>query len=516
MADPDYELLNVDSVADYVARRSALSERLSTVDAVREVGDGNLNLVFIVEGTAPDGARASLVVKQALPYVRADPSWPMSPARNLFEARALRVHAHLSPDAVPVLYDTDPDRYVFAVEDLSDHRVWRTALNDGARHDGGRSCARAVRGRRRLRHLGVRRRCRTAQIADRRGVNPPLCRITELLVFSEPYNAPGRATVAMASRADVAAYADDPDVIAAIGAAKWNFMTHAEALIHGDLHTGSVMVRDDSSPGGASTKAFDSEFAFYGPVGFDLGLLWANLCSPWRGRRRSTGPRMSRGVSRNRWRRGTRSRRRCAGTGPHGRSAVFTDRFLDAYLERLRADALDATAAEAARRVIGPYRFGPRDPRRRAAPGRRPIGARRRRLPVARPWSADRTGRHRVRPGRRPAGATRDPVGPHAERSVQPSSQSSASVRHRACSSVGAPHVHPWPATTPREPRRRGRERSGHPTRPCPGCWRSRAHAPRRRAPAIERLEHLDVPHHDTLRPAVGGLDGVHRVHVDH
>ena len=49
----------------------------------------------------------------------------------------------------------------------------------------------------------------------------------------------------VASRADVAAYADDPDVIAAIGAAKWNFMTHAEALIHGDLHTGSVMVRDD-------------------------------------------------------------------------------------------------------------------------------------------------------------------------------------------------------------------------------------------------------------------------------
>ena len=80
-----------------------------------------------------------------------------------------------------------------------------------------------------------------------------------------------------ASRADVAAYADDPDVIAAIGAAKWNFMTRAEALIHGDLHTGSVMVRGDGDPGGASTKAFDSEFAFYGPVGFDIGQLWANL-----------------------------------------------------------------------------------------------------------------------------------------------------------------------------------------------------------------------------------------------
>ncbi len=47
-------------------------------------------------------------------------------------------------------------------------------------------------------------------------------------------------------------------------------MTHGEALIHGDLHTGSVMV------GGGRTVAIDPEFAFYGPVGFDLGALWAN------------------------------------------------------------------------------------------------------------------------------------------------------------------------------------------------------------------------------------------------
>ena len=36
-------------------------------------------------------------------------------------------------------------------------------------------------------------------------------------------------------------------------------------------------------------------------------------------------------------------------------AAVFTDRFLERFLERVRADALDAAAAEAARRVIGPY-----------------------------------------------------------------------------------------------------------------------------------------------------------------
>ena len=34
-------------------------------------------------------------------------------------------------------------------------------------------------------------------------------------------------------------------------------MTNAQALLHGDLHTGSVFVRDDS------TKVIDPEFAFY-------------------------------------------------------------------------------------------------------------------------------------------------------------------------------------------------------------------------------------------------------------
>ena len=167
MPDLEYELLTVDTVPDYVASRGALVERLARVESVREVGDGNLNLVFVVSGKAPDGDAAGLVIKQALPYVRADPSWPMSPTRNHAEARALRMHGRLSPAAVPALYDADPQRYAFAIEDLSDHRVWRSALNDGERHTDAAAALGRYVGRRRLRNLGVRRRCRAAQAAHR-------------------------------------------------------------------------------------------------------------------------------------------------------------------------------------------------------------------------------------------------------------------------------------------------------------------------------------------------------------
>src|SRR5690606_29500332 len=42
-------------------------------------------------------------------------------------------------------------------------------------------------------------------------------------------------------------------------------------LLHGDLHTGSIMVTD------GDTQVIDPEFAFYGPMAFDVGMLFANF-----------------------------------------------------------------------------------------------------------------------------------------------------------------------------------------------------------------------------------------------
>lgn len=52
---------------------------------------------------------------------------------------------------------------------------------------------------------------------------------------------------------------------------KFRFMTDAQALLHGDLHTGSIFIRQDS------TKIFDCEFGTYAPMGYDVGNVVANL-----------------------------------------------------------------------------------------------------------------------------------------------------------------------------------------------------------------------------------------------
>ena len=49
------------------------------------------------------------------------------------------------------------------------------------------------------------------------------------------------------------------------------FIERAQALIHGDLHTASIMVTT------GSTQIIDSEFGFYGPMGYDIGAFLGNL-----------------------------------------------------------------------------------------------------------------------------------------------------------------------------------------------------------------------------------------------
>ncbi|SHM88758.1 S-methyl-5-thioribose kinase [Cryptosporangium aurantiacum] len=267
------DLLDVESVPAYVASVPSLAARLGTITEVQEVGDGNLNLVFIVR----DADGVGLVLKQSLPYVRTDPSWPMTRERSSREAYVLAAHQAIDPAHVPGLLFYDASQYVLALEDLSDHQVWRTVLNSRTSSSPDDALAAAALGEYiasvgfGTSVLGVGSAAHKQAVAT--AINPELCEITEDLVLTEPFVSHEHNVVHPSNEADVAELAGDPDVRHAAGLAKLAFMTRAESLLHGDLHTGSVFVRFGAEP---SVRAFDSEFGFYGPLGFDLGMLWGN------------------------------------------------------------------------------------------------------------------------------------------------------------------------------------------------------------------------------------------------
>jgi len=267
-----YRTLTVATVAEYLAAHAPLAARLGgRGDAwqTREVGDGNLNLIFVVEG--PKG---SLVVKQALPYVRmVGRSWPLPLSRSHFEHLALVEQAHWALAFVPALYHADSAMALIVMEYLAPHIVLRKGLVAGecfplAAQHLGTFLAHTLFHTSDLYLTAAAKKQRIGAFL----ANTALCKISEDLIFDEPYFA---APLNRHSRPQLDGLANsvrsDTALKLAVQELKSCFLCHAEALLHGDLHTGSVMVtRED-------TRVIDPEFAFYGPMGFDVGAIIGNF-----------------------------------------------------------------------------------------------------------------------------------------------------------------------------------------------------------------------------------------------
>ena len=102
--------------------------------------------------------------------------------------------------------------------------------------------------------------------------NTELCKISEDLIFTDPYTVHERNRwTSPQLDAAAAAIREDAPLKRAVSALKLKFLTETQALLHGDLHTGSIMVTADD------TRVIDPEFAFYGPMAFDVGKLIGNL-----------------------------------------------------------------------------------------------------------------------------------------------------------------------------------------------------------------------------------------------
>ncbi|MFG1304769.1 S-methyl-5-thioribose kinase [Xanthobacter autotrophicus] len=265
-----YEPLNAATLTRRLGGMPELTRRLGPAAhwQVREVGDGNLNLVFIVE--SPKGAA---VAKQALPYARCvGESWPMSLERAFFEYHALVRLGARDPGRLPEVYAFDQSQALIVMEYLAPHVILRKSLVEGVvlPELGGHLGRYLARSLFRGSDFAMDTAHRKADLALFAG-NGELCGISEDLIFTDPFRASPRNRVTAGLEGDAAAARADRDLKVAAAALKRRFATSAETLLHGDFHTGSVMVTDRDS------RVIDPEFAFYGPMGFDIGSLLGNL-----------------------------------------------------------------------------------------------------------------------------------------------------------------------------------------------------------------------------------------------
>lgn len=269
---PRYHPLTPETVPAYVHSRKELETIFRPEDELDsvEVGDGNLNLVFKV--WVKSDPRRTVVLKQALPYVRlVGDSWPLPTDRARIEAQALEIHGRLVPQHTPRVYFYDPDMYLVCMQNLNDHIIMRKGLIQGIKYP---HFAEHI-GLFMARTLGMTSDLvldyRTKKLEVARFINPELCKITEDLIFTEPYRKTERNRFHAELEPQVVALQADIGLHMEVAQLKEKFMTHAQALVHGDLHTGSIMVNQ------TDTYVIDPEFAYYGPMGFDVGAVIGNL-----------------------------------------------------------------------------------------------------------------------------------------------------------------------------------------------------------------------------------------------
>lgn len=264
----EHFLMNKDSVKEYCVDYLKFFDDIHNLESY-EIGDGNINYVFKVADVTSD---KSIVIKQADKYLRSS-GRPLDLKRNQIEAEILKIEGELAPGYVPEIYNYNSAMYALSMEDISAYKNLRKKLMESKTYDCLAEEISDFLAKTLLpsTDLVMDRHLKKEKVKE--FINVELCDISEDLVFTEPYYNYKNRNIITKGNEDfvVTALYNNPKLKAEVGILRNNFMNNAQALIHGDLHSGSIFINE------TGIKVIDPEFAFYGPMGYDIGNVIGNL-----------------------------------------------------------------------------------------------------------------------------------------------------------------------------------------------------------------------------------------------
>jgi 5-methylthioribose kinase len=234
---------------------------------VEPAGDGNINYVRRVR--LADGT--SFVVKHARPTLERFPQYAAPPERLVFEHRYGEVARARVPELAGILPDVilfDAKLPVLLMEDIGDApRLEDALLEERATEEALRGAIHELG-----RFLGA---LHAATRADARELAPSFANreMQELHgehIFTLPYE-PNDFPVPESVRRHGDRALDRPGVRETIAALRRTYYDTRDALVHGDVQAGNVLLQ------GKRPRLLDAEIAHVGDPAFDLGCAWAHL-----------------------------------------------------------------------------------------------------------------------------------------------------------------------------------------------------------------------------------------------
>lgn len=176
---------------------------------------------------------------------------------------------------MPYLKFQDRENNVFVMEDVSDLKVVRFQLNKNKMFpELGRQCGE---------FMAKTEFCTSEYYLSRekyRGLqkhfeNTELRRIMEDQMFLDCFGCDVDYSLGNNFADFASQFSKDSRYRTELYKLRRKFMSHADGLIHADLHTSNILASRDEM------KVIDMEFAFMGPFGYDLGYLVGNLISQY-------------------------------------------------------------------------------------------------------------------------------------------------------------------------------------------------------------------------------------------
>ncbi|MCT1796071.1 S-methyl-5-thioribose kinase [Helcococcus kunzii] len=256
-----------EKILDYIFKNLDIFENRENVE-IKEVGDGNVNYIFRVKDE-----KKSVIVKFSDDYIRGSTTRKLSSARSKIETEILNYQWKLSNGLVPEIYDYSEENSFIIMEDLSDYKVLRESIKLKEIYKGfGKEVAKFLYNTL-FKTTDLVMNIKEKKETVARFVNYDMCEISERLVFTEPYmNNQGLNSFTESNRDFIEQnVVNNKKLILEVAKLKLQFMTNSESMIHGDLHSGSIFINSNG------IKVFDPEFAFYGPMGYDIGNILASL-----------------------------------------------------------------------------------------------------------------------------------------------------------------------------------------------------------------------------------------------
>lgn len=268
----DYYILDRTNIVEYLEKIEKVKDYFNGDDlSIDEIGDGNLNFVFIIKSKSDE--KKALILKQAVPYLRCvGEEFPLNRERMTYEIRALQSFYDNTPDFIPEIYDANEQMSAVVMQFLDEHIIMRKGMINEiiypkfADHISTFLATNLFKNS--SLHLDSTEK---RQLIDKYNTNTELCKLTEDFVFTFAFiEHETNDEYAKDHECAKKLFADMKFKKAVLGL-KYKFMNQTDTLLHGDLHTGSIMLNKKQ------TYIIDPEFAYIGPFGFDIGALIANL-----------------------------------------------------------------------------------------------------------------------------------------------------------------------------------------------------------------------------------------------